>query len=74
MKYLIKIKKLLFGYPFLLGLLTSILINFGGIWIVKVRELTISDVSYTIVAKSSNGIANSDKDSNNSDGNLGPML
>ena len=45
-----KIKKLLFGYPFLLGILTSVLINFGGLWIVKVKEFTNSEVSYTIIA------------------------
>ena len=45
-----KIKKLFFGYPFLLGILTSVLINFGGLWIVKVKEFTNSEVSYTIIA------------------------
>ncbi len=77
MNFIKKIKKQLLGYPFVLGLLTSVLINFGGLWMVKVRELALSEVSYTIVAKSSSDLAN--PDTNNNDGssngvNQGPML
>jgi len=77
MNFTKKIKKQLLGYPFVLGLLTSVLINFGGLWMVKVRELALSEVSYTIVAKSSSDLAN--PDTNNNDGssngvNQGPML
>ena len=66
MNFIKKIKKQLLGYPFALGLLTSVLINFGGLWMVKVRELALSEVSYTIVAKSSSD----EKEI----GNQGPVL
>jgi hypothetical protein len=69
MKFCKKMKKLFFGYPFLLGLLTALLINFGGHWMVRVRELTFSEASYTIVAKSSVDIANSDNDNDNGNNN-----
>ena len=62
-----KVKKLLCSYPFILGLLTAVLINFGGRWMVQVRELTLSEVSYTIVAKTGNDF--NDLDSYNSNTN-----
>jgi len=62
-----KAKKLLFSYPFILGILTSVLINFGGRWMVQVRELTLSEVSYTIVAKTGNDF--NDLDGYNSNNN-----
>ena len=67
-----KIKKLLFGYPFLLGILTSVLINFGGLWIVKVKEFTNSEVSYTIIANTGiddlpNNIDNNNNNQENRD-------
>ena len=67
MSFCKKVKKTILGYPFILGILTSVLINFGGLWMVKVRELTLSEVSYTIVAKSSGGLFNPETDGNGND-------
>ena len=67
MSFCKKVKKTVLGYPFILGILTSILINFGGLWMVKVRELALSEVRYTIVAKSSEGLFNPENHDNGND-------